>query len=155
DQAIARIIRVRAHSAFTNTRDKLIKIFVHAAVEKGPLTLPKDGGFLNGAKGYSKNRSVIDVYILRTSEEKEHRNTQIYRLMKEVAVDCAINYRRNVLPNDVSKSRECDYMEECNYTCDTMAPTATDEDVWSYSIDQDELDVSTYNLFYGSNDVKK
>ena len=64
--------------------------------------------------------------------------------MKESAVDCALNYRRNMIAGK-NNSRECDY-NICDYKCDGI-----DFD----TIDNSNLDEITYHLYYTSDMVEK
>ena len=58
----------------------------------------------------------VDTYIYKIAEEKELLNSQMHRLMKEIAWDCTFTYKRNVLPSDIDYSRDCN-LDKCNYTC--------------------------------------
>jgi hypothetical protein len=57
-------------------------------------------------------------------------------MAKQCAVDCQVNYERNVRPTDVANSSNCDY-EECNYQC--FGPPA--------NIPED-LDTTSYDVLY-------
>ena len=158
EQAQARGFRFGSHDAL-KPEERTIQIFKHVAVEGGKLAkgagFPKEAGF--------SDKITIDVQIYRRAEEKEHKNTQIYRLMKTSAFDCALFYKRNVLAEDVDYTRDCDY-QECEYTCDTggfsvpakskgKSPGARLLD--RYAIPLDKLDYSTANLFYSAPKIKE
>jgi len=155
EQAEGRGLRFGSHDDLPED-ERTISIFRHAAVEvagKG------EKGYGLG-KGYPSNVSfsnveTTDTYIYGIAEEKDHRNTQIYRVMKEVAFDCASFYLRNVLPEDIDGTRACDY-QECNYQCDAFPNVSPDPDtgIYDYSVTQGELDYSTYNLFYATDHIK-
>lgn len=154
DQAQARGFRFGSHEALP-PNERVVHIFRHVAVEQ-----PDDGeeGFDQGL-GFPPEASftdyeTTDVYIYKIAEEKEYKNTQIYRLIKEEAFDCAAFYHRNVLETDVEMTRECDY-RECNYECDGFPPMSKKDKVWDYTIPEDQLDYSTYNLFYSSGKLRE
>jgi hypothetical protein len=153
-QAEARGFRFGGHDALP-PEERIIRIFRHISVEQPEgneikhatgLGFPSDASFTD--------YETTDVYIYKIAEEKEYRNSQIYRVLKEEAFDCAAFYRRNVLETDVDYTRECDY-QECNYECDTFPPVSKEGKVWDYSIPADQLDYSTYVLFYASGRVKE
>jgi hypothetical protein len=149
DQANGRVQRFASHKAFDDPAERYIKYFRHVVVEEGTegvgVGYPVD-------KGIDFEKETIDIYVYRLAERKDLRNAQIYRLIKTVAVDCAINYRRNVLENDEPGSKECDY-QQCNYTCEGMNPDKSGK-VWNYDIPDNELDKTTYNLFYANDKIK-
>lgn len=140
-QAIARALRYGGQMAFP-VNERYIKIFFHAAVES--ISGKLDGPY--------RDTETTDIYIYRIAEDKEKRNTQIYRLLKESAVDCALFYKRNVLDTDNNKSRDCDYMQ-CNYSCDTFPPVSKNEKVWDYSIPDGKIIDDNYNLYYSKKEV--
>jgi len=150
DQANARIFRFGSHQSFPEN-ERYVRIFRHVAVEAGSEKAPgKDQVFPFGSKFSSEQ--TIDLYIYEIAENKEYKNVQIYRVEKEEAFDCPLTYERNVVPEDIDGTRDCDY-QECNYTCSGMEPTSTDDRVWSYAIDGDQLDTLTYDLFYGDQEI--
>lgn len=157
-------------------KERYVKIYPHISVSKKIYSPRRSSSEEDSIIVYPPNSSysdevTIDVYILRLAEEKDYRNSQIYRLVKKASLDCGLTYERNVLPEDEDGSRECNY-QECNYECDGMAPTARDEDidptamgddadttategrVWSYRVPEDELDSTTYNLFFSQASIR-
>ena len=134
NQALGRVFRVGSHNDLPE-EERYLRIFRHVAV-KGSIVSPdpqraplfhKGEGFPEQYGFYQEK--TVDTYIYRIAEEKEHRNTQIYRLLKEISWDCSLTYKRNVLPSDVDGSVECDY-QKCNYSCDGFPPTKKGK-VWS------------------------
>ena len=154
DQPIGRGLRVGSHKALPS-RERYVKIYRHTAVDPetdkakdvkhGP-SYPPDA-MISGEE-------TIDTYVYTLAENKEYRNSQIYRLMKETAFDCPLTYRRNVLKTDTDGTRECDY-QTCNYECDGFPPTDTEGKVWEYDIPLDDLDHASYNLYHSSGRVKE
>lgn len=156
DQAAARGFRFGGHDALP-PEERRIRIFKHAAVEQPEAGEKK---FATG-KGYPADASftdyeTTDIYIYKIAEAKEYKNTQLYRLLKEEAFDCAAFYKRNVLETDVPNTRECDY-QECNYQCDGFPLQKPNKKgkVWDYSIPASKLDYSTYNLFFSTGRLRE
>jgi len=154
-QAEARGYRFGSHDAL-KPEERVIRIFRHISVEQ-----PEDKGDVGYAQGTGfptdasfTDYETTDVYIYKIAEEKEFKNAQIYRILKEEAFDCAAFYKRNVLDTDVEYTRNCDY-RECNYECDGFPPVSKKGRVWDYSIPPARLDYSTYNLFYSSGRLKE
>lgn len=151
EQALFRGLRFGSQEAL-KPEERYVKIFRLVAVEGGDEEVGK--GFPPEA-GFSKIKTS-DIEVYEIAERKEYRNTQLYRLLKETAVDCALNYKRNVLPEDVDGTRDCDY-RKCNYQCDAFPVVKTNRKgkVYDYSIPEEELDYSTYSLFYSEDKIKK
>ena len=71
-------------------------------------------------KSNSSNNSKtnsIDLIMYKRSEDKDILIMQIMRLIKESAFDCQLNRKRNIKSTDIPGSRDCDYMDDCNYKC--------------------------------------
>lgn len=81
----------------------------------------------------------LDKYII--SERKDVAMKDVERLIKEAAFDCALFRDRNNIANTMENSRECEY-QKCAYTCDGIS-----------SYINDEMDYTTYNLYYSDKDV--
>lgn len=150
DQAKARGYRFGGHEDLP-LADRNIKIFSHVAVEAGDINFPAMIGYPTN-KGFS-DYETIDIHVYKKAEEKEIKNTQIYRVMKEVAYDCGLFYKRNVLETDTDGTRDCDYMK-CKYKCDGLSINKKyPKD--PYRLNKEELDYSTYNLLYGDLHMQK
>lgn len=89
------------------------------------------------------NTRSIDLFLYKTSEDKDISIRNMMRLLMENAFDCALNYMRNHV-DGVDNSRECDY-STCNYKCDgvNMAEITN-------GLENDEIDYSTYQLYYSN-----
>ena len=130
-QAQGRVIRAFSHDIFTDPSEKYIKIFKWCA-------MPSD-----------KNVESIDFKMYKLSEDKDYPIKQVERLLKEAAVDCAINSKRNMRPNiDVENSRECDY-STCVYKCDDIPVEWYNGDS---SVSLNYID-DTYNLYYANEKI--
>ena len=84
----------------------------------------------------------IDLEMYQVSEAKDINIKLIERQIKEMDVFCALTYDRNYIPG-YDNQRECQYMN-CNYICEGI----TDRDI-------NNLDLSTYNLYYSSDSISK
>lgn len=82
----------------------------------------------------------IDTVMYSKAEDKDIEIKRVYRMMKQVATDCQINYNRNVRPNDIDGSSTCDY-DICKYKCVDPSPTS--------------IDYSSYDVLYTENIVKE
>ena len=142
--------RFGSHAALKE-EERYINIFRLVAVEKGKYA--QNTGFPENA-GFSKTKTS-DIEIYELAEDKEYKNTQIYRLLKIASFDCAVTYKRNVLPEDVPNTKECDYMQ-CNYICDSFPSDIIDKTgkVYAYEIPEKDIDRSTYDLFYSNPKVE-
>ena len=112
--------------------------------------------FLHGTVLDEETNESADVYIYRIAEYKAKQIGIVTRILKENAVDCLLNYgqtnfsqeKMNTTLNiilstnptemipyrvgDSPYSMTCDYMENCNYKCNSSEPTTTNE----YSYDE-------------------
>jgi hypothetical protein len=149
DQALGRIFRVGSHDAFENSDEKYIKIFKHVSVKKGDISIePIPDSF--------SDEMTLDLTIYKIAEDKEYLNSQIYRLLKEVAWDCPLTYGRNVLKGEEDYSRSTDYQSK-NYRCYDFPSKYIDktEDVWKYDIPEENINRDTYDLFYNTPECLK
>jgi len=133
DQAIARAIRYKSHDDLPIEEQNLI-VFRMVAEYIGEI---------------EDDTQSIDAMMYKISEDKDIKIKAVERLMKESAVDCSLNYKRNVLSNDKPFSQECDYLEECNYKCDYIDDEYTNNE-WV----GDRL-IDTYNLYYGEKEIEE
>ena len=131
EQAIARAVRFKSHDDLPE-KDRNISIYRLAAE---PSIDPSEKGL-----------DSIDMQMYKLSEDKDVRIKQVERLMKETAVDCALNRSRNLLPTDKPNSKECDYMQ-CAYECDLV-----DERYYHANWVGDRI-VDTYNLYYAYKEI--
>jgi len=151
DQALARTARVGSAANFEDEKERYLKVFLLASVKED------DETGINKGKGYPKNVAfskdkTIDVIIYQTAERKDYISKQFYRLMKEGAWNCAVNYGRNVLVTDTEGSRFADYTT-VNYRCEGFPEENIDKSgkVWKYKIPSNQIIASNYNAFYGVN----
>ena len=135
EQALGRTFRVGSHSALKPS-ERYIKIYRHVAVDP--------------------RIQSMDLHVASIAESKEHKNTQIYRVLKEIAWDCPLTYKRNVLKGDDPGSMVCDYTD-CNYRCDNFPESMISKKgkVWDYTIPTSKILFDTYNLFYSNEELDK
>lgn len=131
EQAITRSIRAFSHTELTKRNKKVeVNIYLHTSIpEKNNKLLLEDS---------------IDLNMYVKSEYKDISIKNIERLLKESAVDCALNYKRNSKYN-VDYSRECEYLP-CEYTCNGIT---------NLELTTDEIDSSTYDLYYIQDNMNK
>jgi len=132
DQAIGRAIRFKSHQDLPpNERD--VSVFrVVAEPEEDLLS--------------KRKIESIDMRMYKISEDKDIKIKQVERLLKESAIDCALNRSRNLLQSDKPNTRECDYMD-CEYKCDLV-----DERYYHANWVGDRI-VDTYNLYYAYKEI--
>jgi len=131
EQAIARGYRSRSHlRLIEDCRNKLIeKGYEYDTSQIGDINqiiedcktegieYPDLKVFQHVAIPNDKTMSV-DVVFYKISEVKDVNIKKVERLMKEAAVDCAINKERNMVVG-YDDERDCEYME-CQYECDDI-----------------------------------
>jgi hypothetical protein len=132
-QAIARAIRFKSHNDLPP--DKRTVTILRVASEP-----------VLDAVSKAKLES-IDMQMYKISEDKDIVIKQVERLLKETAIDCALNRSRNLLPSDLPNTEECDYMENCAYQCDLV-----DERYYHSNWVGDRI-VDTYNLYYAEKEI--
>lgn len=163
DQPMGRIYRLGSFKQLPE-EERFVNFYLHAAViecgtkenKSACVKLPENVGNLRN-KLVSTKESV-DIHVYKAAEEKEIYNSQIYRVMKETAWDCALTYERNVLDGDVDGSRDCD-LTNCDYVCDGWnakdikpKPGAIR---YSYELNEDTINPTNYNLLYSQKQIKE
>ena len=125
-QALARGIRLGSHNDLYKLGEKPIVRIMQ------PVSIPD-----------AEESISIDQYMYEMSEDKDISIRAMLRLLMEVAFDCGLNYMRNYVEGEKG-SRECDYTV-CEYECDGL-----DMDQVLKGIPEEELDFSTYQLYYAN-----
>ena len=131
-QIIARGNRVGSHRALIESGALDIKIDIYQHV-----SIPHNGNISQS----------IDLIMYEIAEKKDISIKSVERIMKESAFDCALNYKRNSVSR-LDGQRDCEYME-CYYDCDGVDQSLIDMD-----LPIEELDFSTYQLYYSWNSIK-
>lgn len=129
DQAIARGYRLGSHRALlANGVVPQVRIFQRVSI-------PTEG-------------VSIDLEMYEISEIKDMNIKQIERVLSESSFDCSLNYFRN---RRIGKDgdRDCDYMD-CDYKCDGVSEALITEEAMV-----EDLDYSTYQIYYASPNIKK
>ena len=134
DQVIARAFRLFSHDSLKAQlelekieKNIIVKIYLYCAIFDD-----------------DKNRS-IDWKMFKTSENKDISIKSIERALKEISVDCVLNKERNMELAVNNNKRECEYME-CAYMCEEEPSILT--------VNETNLDTSTYNLYYDNDLIK-
>nr|WQM87178.1 d6/D11-like helicase [Marseillevirus cajuinensis] len=133
EQAIARAIRLGSHADLPKSQ-RNVEVYRHVAVNT------KKGEFLPDV--------TPDILTYQKAEEKALKSAKVLRLMKQNAIDCPLNYARNVDPSDQDGSEACDF-DICDFGCSTAKPQnpqAGPEERYDYPTDQ--LTDDTYDLYY-------
>lgn len=144
-QAISRAIRATSHEALIQElRLQLSQARKDPNLAQVPVKIYQHAGIASGG-------TSIDTQMYQLSEIKDIEIRRMERLMKQMAFDCQIHYRRNVrlidqapgyqivdgvvqgATTDEDGSPACDY-QECLYPCANPPP--------------DEVDVSSYEVLY-------
>ena len=130
EQAQGRAIRAFSHDIFP-LNERYVKIYRWCAIA-------------------DRDSDSIDYILYKICSDKDRPIQQVERLLKMSAVDCAINYKRNMNINSENKlsfdsnfSRECDY-DECVYQC-AGVPSK-----WYIDGNSPELIYDSYNLYYAN-----
>lgn len=96
----------------------------------------------------SGSEPSIDLEMYEIAENKDISIKGVERIIRESAWDCALNYNRNHITG-YDGERECDYMS-CEYTCNGIPA-----DMIESSISNNELDYSTFQLYYAHPNIRK
>lgn len=150
-QALGRALRSTSHVMLLEERRRqlldqgldpnqatvAVSIYKHAAVTNRDVykDIRELGLNLNIQAGTS-----VDLEMYQLSEIKDIRIKRVERMMKQCAVDCQIQYQRNVRDTDQNGSPACDY-QECKYKCINLPPLEEDD--------------STYDVYYSDEQVEE
>ncbi|AHC54873.1 putative D6/D11-like helicase [Tunisvirus fontaine2] len=133
EQAIARSIRLGSHKDLKKS-ERNVKVFRHVAV--------------NARKGQFLADVTPDILTYKTAETKAVKSAKVLRMMKQNAIDCPLNYARNVDPKDEDGSEACDF-DVCDFGCSSARPENPESGPEErYDYPESEYDDSTYDLYY-------
>ncbi len=131
-QAIGRAIRATSHIHILARipKGKRVKVLIyqHASI----LSNRTDEYYLDDS---------IDTRMYGIGQIKDKRISRVFRIAKELAIDCQLNKKRNIRPNDVAKSPECNYTL-CNYDCNNTDTTLP-------------IEYSNYDILYNDDLIDK
>jgi len=157
-QALARIMRATSHEYILELiRNKSIQegkvIENKVKVEIYKLATVVDENDLDKTMVVTENTNFeneksnsVDFDLYSLSERKDIGIRRMMKFLKQCAVDCSINYSRNVRAGDIDGSAKCDY-GECNYVCYTSGITD--------KVPNNEIDYSTYEILYSDKIVEQ
>lgn len=138
DQVIARAHRLNAHQYLINQGVQDVKVSVHLYCTVPDLPTEQE-----------QNEYSVELYIYKGAIKKDHGIKLVQRALMEASFDCALNYSRNQVTDDAFENRrECQY-QSCKYTCDGIPNDKLN------GLLPDELDLSTYMMFYGTEIIKE
>jgi superfamily II DNA or RNA helicase len=121
------------------------------------------------------NQDSTEIVLYEKAEKKLMLIKKLERVMKEIAIDCPINYQANVFIEEQEKSKKCqsplelkdkkiktnmcsdlcDFMP-CKYTCgDPKLSNLYDPSSLIYKrLEKEKLDYSTFLLKYANNEIE-
>jgi hypothetical protein len=151
DQIIGRSSRFCSHADLPK-KDQNVEIYMYA------IEPPDSAGKKN------IETETIDTRIYRLAEVKDRKIKKVEYILKQAAVDCALNKNGNIFDfegkqvemvsssgrkikmniGDINGSRECDY-RDCNYRC-----------VWEPNVNvKYKINIDTYNERFAKSDIQK
>ena len=117
----------------------------------------------------SKGIRSIDLIMYKRSEDKDIRIMKIMRLLKESAFDCWLNKDRNMKKTDIKGSRDCEYLDNCNYECKECSYYKTNSEYkeqdffdkigktkWECKVVPEPLEIkdpTNYNLYFAEEEI--
>ena len=117
-------------------------------------------------------KSSTEIELYRKAEKKLILIKKIERIMKEISIDCPINYQANVFAEEQEKSKTClppdqtkDVKKQCTDMCDFLPCkyTCADPKLTSLydpgnliykKLEKEKLDYSTFLLKYATNEIE-
>ena len=117
-------------------------------------------------------KSSTEIELYRKAEKKLMLIKKIERIMKEISIDCPINYQANVFAEEQEKSKTClppdqtkDVKKQCTDMCDFLPCkyTCADPKLTSLydpgnliykKLEKEKLDYSTFLLKYATNEIE-
>jgi len=116
-QAISRAIRTTSHVALlSEAKAELIERGLNPDGAKIPVYIYRHASLTE------TELLSTDLHIYQMAEQKDISIRRMERILKQVAFDCQIHYKRNVRPTDIDYSAACDY-DICDYPCVSAPPT--------------------------------
>ena len=103
DQAIGRAIRYCSHWQLMNENNIYPKVNVYKYVV-----------------GLGESELSTEEELYRKAELKYILIKKVERIIKEVAIDCPINYNGNVFKEELIKYKDCEKTNSCPVTCEYM-----------------------------------
>ena len=123
DQAIGRAIRNNSHKNLP-LEDRNVRVYRYMAIgsRSEPRVGVQDFFYIERQK-----------YIL--SEAKDRINRGVFRLLKEISIDCTHNKKvyDDFVTGKVDYSKECDY-QTCQFTCQIVPSQVTDKSTYNLGI---------------------
>jgi hypothetical protein len=152
EQIIGRAVRTCSHKNLPFEK-RNVEIYLYGSLLRGEDRTQKE---------------AVDLYVYRLAELKAVQIGNVSRVLKEVSVDCILNYEQSAftvenmqqtveleLPSNKKKkiqyaigdkpfSATCDYSDNCNYKCRPMK-----------DIGDKDVKMDTYNEYFITNNVDK
>ncbi len=167
-QADSRILRATSHGLLTREKGSTVIVKTYNLAAYLPLSSPEESRFSASGEKFTNNVFSTDVKLYLIAEIKDFRIRRVMKYLKVNAVDCMINYPRNVRLTDKEGEKECDF-GECFYRCESgrdISPVEIKKNLMMELQDHvpkngiaggqgptmDEYDFSTYDILY-SDDI--
>lgn len=147
-QAMSRFIRSTSHLALveqkkqeTGNPNARIKVMVYKL------------------SAVNSQKISVDDLKYAVAENKDLKIRRIMRFLKQMAVDCMVHYDRNVRPDDINETAQCDY-QDCNYQCSTVSPPRHDPPIAGAMANGQGPTISeynwiNYNLLYQDDEINQ
>lgn len=119
DQTIGRSDRSFSHDAFSDEKERYVKIFRWLADVK------------------SDDIESVDYRMYNVSQKKDRQHRPRLHILKQYAIDYALNIKRNMREGDIPNSKKCDY-KDCKY----YSP------VFHENIREENNIIDTYSYFF-------
>lgn len=116
-QADSRILRATSHVLLTKEKGERVIVKTYNLAAYLPLIPEKKITLSLNNSDFTENSFSTDVKLYLIAEIKDFRIRRVMKYLKINAVDCMINYPRNVRLSDVEGEKECDF-GECFYRCE-------------------------------------
>ena len=151
DQALARGYRFGSHRILKEKGDDIIQdIYQQVAMPDTASLTPESSASSSGTPPPPlEDVPSIDMYMYQLAQKKDISFKVIETIMRSTAFDCALTYKRNRVDNKYDDTRGCNYID-CDYECDGVP---TGEYKGDGSVAPQDIDYSTYQLYYATEDV--
>jgi hypothetical protein len=163
EQIIGRGVRNKSHCSLP-FNERNVEIFMHSTILS------------------NNQEEAADLYVYRLAERKAIQIGRVSRVLKENSVDCLLNIQQtnftsdkllelaenqniqvltssgkylNIRIGDQPFTNACDYMENCEYKCNTSSTLSDDSSNIQDTPDESEIDSTNYNVDFAKNNISR